>query len=224
MAHSVIARMAELSSSAAVIEIGTAGSWVRKRSSLPWVRGPLWDGFWMLSALWLAPIVLLLAHGYSNPESSPLDLLYFGLTALFWIGHRLSSTYLAYCTEAYRPLPAGTTDPVCRAADCHNRRMFCAVSSGRLSIAMDARGTTDWTGNYRLRVRDIPFRGATFRCPFTLPFKSGSQCVYAGKALGSLFRTDCWRRACVCRGYPCWSGRVSRSVGRSLVSGMDCIS
>ena len=58
----------------------------------------------MLSALWLAPIVLLLAHGYSNPESSPLDLLYFGLTALFWIGHRLSSTYLAYCTEAYRPL------------------------------------------------------------------------------------------------------------------------
>jgi TonB family protein len=58
----------------------------------------------MLSALWLAPIVLLLAHGYSNAETSPLDLLYFGLTALFWIGHRLSSTYLAYCTEAYRPL------------------------------------------------------------------------------------------------------------------------
>jgi hypothetical protein len=58
----------------------------------------------MLSALWLAPIVLWLAHGYSDPESSPLDLLYFGLTALFWIGHRLSSTYLAYCTEAYRPL------------------------------------------------------------------------------------------------------------------------
>jgi len=58
----------------------------------------------MLSALWLAPIVLWLAHGYSNPEASPLDLLYFGLTALFWIGHRLSSTYLAYCTEAYRPL------------------------------------------------------------------------------------------------------------------------
>jgi TonB family protein len=95
--------MAELSSPAAVLEIGTAAPWVRKCSS-PWVRGPLWDGFWMLNALWLAPIVLLLAHGYSNAESSPLDLLYFGLTALFWIGHRLSSTYLAYCTEAYRPL------------------------------------------------------------------------------------------------------------------------
>jgi len=95
--------MAELSSPAAVLEIGTAIPWMRKRSS-PWVRGPVWDGFWMLSALWLAPIVLLLVHGYSDPESSPLDLLYFGLTALFWIGHRLSSTYLAYCTEAYRPL------------------------------------------------------------------------------------------------------------------------
>jgi len=97
------ARMAELSSPAAVLEIGTAAPWVRKSSSA-WVRGPVWDGFWMLSALWLAPIALLLVRGYSDPESSPLDLLYFGLTALFWIGHRLSSTYLAYCTEAYRPL------------------------------------------------------------------------------------------------------------------------
>ena len=70
----------------------------------PWVRGPGWDGFWMLSALWLAPAVLWLSHGYADPEESPLDLLYFGLTALFWIGHRLCSTYLAYCTEAYRPL------------------------------------------------------------------------------------------------------------------------
>src|SRR4051812_32620191 len=69
-----------------------------------WVRGPAWDSFWMLSALWLAPIVLWLSRGYADPESSPLDVLYFGLTALFWIGHRFCSTYLAYCTEAYRPL------------------------------------------------------------------------------------------------------------------------
>jgi hypothetical protein len=58
----------------------------------------------MLNALWLAPIALWLAHGYADPESSRLDLLYFGMTALFWIGHRLCSTWLAYCTEAYRPL------------------------------------------------------------------------------------------------------------------------
>jgi hypothetical protein len=64
----------------------------------------MWDGFWMMSALWLAPIVLWLANGWADPESSPLDVLYFGLTALFWLGHRFCSTYLAYCTEAYRPL------------------------------------------------------------------------------------------------------------------------
>jgi len=72
--------------------------------SATWVRGPVWDGVWMLNALWLVPLVLWLAHGYSRPESSPLDIFYLGLTALFWIGHRLCSTWLAYCTEAYRPL------------------------------------------------------------------------------------------------------------------------
>jgi len=73
------------------------------RSSV-WVRGPVWDSAWILNALWLLPIALWLAHGYSDPQFSPLDSFYFGLTALFWIGHRLSSTWLAYCTEAYRPL------------------------------------------------------------------------------------------------------------------------
>jgi hypothetical protein len=58
----------------------------------------------MLSALWLAPISFWLFFRYSDAEKSPLDVLFFGLTALFWIGHRLSSSYLAYCTEAYRPL------------------------------------------------------------------------------------------------------------------------
>jgi hypothetical protein len=72
--------------------------------SSTWVRGPVWDGVWMLNALWLAPLVLWLARGYSDPGSSPLDTFYLGLTALFWIGHRLCSTWLAYCTEAYRPL------------------------------------------------------------------------------------------------------------------------
>ena len=95
--------MAQIASAAAVIESPRLAVY-RGQAPSPWVRGPLWDGFWMLSALWLAPIVLWLAHGYADPESSPLDVLYFGLTALFWIGHRLCSTYLAYCTEAYRPL------------------------------------------------------------------------------------------------------------------------
>jgi TonB family protein len=140
--HSVIARMAELSSPAAVLEIGTAAPWVRKWSSLPWVRGPLWDGFWILSALWLAPIVLLLAHGYSNPESSPLDLLYFGLTALFWIGHRLSSTYLAYCTEAYRPL--------LRAQPIRFVVLPLLVTAGCFALFLPADSALPWTREERL--------------------------------------------------------------------------
>jgi hypothetical protein len=58
----------------------------------------------MQSALWLMPLALWLASGSSDPESTPLDSLYCVLTALFWIGHRLCSAWLAYCTEAYRPL------------------------------------------------------------------------------------------------------------------------
>lgn len=72
--------------------------------SSAWVRSPVWDWVWMLNALWLVPLAIWLTHGSSDSESSSLDLLYFGLTALFWIGHRLCSTWLAYCTEAYRPL------------------------------------------------------------------------------------------------------------------------
>jgi hypothetical protein len=70
----------------------------------PWLRGPVWDGFWMQSALWLVPVVVWLSRRSGDARLGPVDSLYFGLTALFWIGHRLCSTYLAYCTEAYRPL------------------------------------------------------------------------------------------------------------------------
>jgi hypothetical protein len=70
----------------------------------PWVRGLVWDSFWLQSALWLAPLAALLAYGYEDPGESPLDWLVFGLTALFWISHRFGSTWLAYATTAYRPL------------------------------------------------------------------------------------------------------------------------
>jgi TonB family protein len=133
--------MAELSSPAAVLEIGTATPWGRKCSSA-WVRGPVWDGFWMLSALWLAPIVLLLVHGYSNPASSPLDLLYFGLTALFWIGHRLSSTYLAYCTEAYRPL--------LREQPIRFVALPLLITAGCFAVFLPADSALPWTREERL--------------------------------------------------------------------------
>ena len=96
----------------------------------------------MLSALWLAPIVLLLAHGYSNPESSPLDLLYFGLTALFWIGHRLSSTYLAYCTEAYRPL--------LRAQPIRFVAMPIIITAACFALFLPADSALPWTREERL--------------------------------------------------------------------------
>lgn len=69
-----------------------------------WVQSPAWDGVWILNALWLAPLALLLAAGHPDPRSGPLDTLYFAVTALFWIGHRFASAWLAYTTEAYRPL------------------------------------------------------------------------------------------------------------------------
>jgi hypothetical protein len=58
----------------------------------------------MLNALWLAPLVLWLTNNDSATLTGPLDTFYFAVTALFWIGHRLSSSWLAYATEAYRPL------------------------------------------------------------------------------------------------------------------------
>ena len=75
-----------------------------REARTPWVRSFAWDAFWLQSALWLSPLALLLAHGYEDPGESPLDLLVFGLTALFWISHRFGSSWLAYATTAYRPL------------------------------------------------------------------------------------------------------------------------
>src|SRR5215468_9452455 len=118
--------------------------------------------------------------------------------------------------------PTSTAHPVHRAAAAYNSNMFCAVSSGRFGVAMDARRTTDWTGDHRLRVRHVPFRRATFRCAFTLSFASGSGLMPSDETLGSIFRADCWRRACVCRGYSSWSSCVPGPVGRSLVPGVDC--
>jgi hypothetical protein len=71
---------------------------------MPWIRSASWDALWIQSALWLAPLAFLLAQGYENPTESPLDTLFLALTALFWIGHRLGSAWLAYATTAYRPL------------------------------------------------------------------------------------------------------------------------
>jgi TonB family protein len=86
--------------------------------------------------------VLLLVHGYSDPESSPLDLLYFGLTALFWIGHRFSSTYLAYCTEAYRPL--------LREQPIRFIALPLLITAGCFALFLPADSALPWTREERL--------------------------------------------------------------------------
>ena len=71
-----------------------------------WIKSPAWDFVWVLNALWLAPLVLLLAQGHDDVRTSPVDGLFFALTVPLWLGHRVSSAWLAYATAAYRPLLA----------------------------------------------------------------------------------------------------------------------
>ena len=69
--------------------------------SSPWVRGPVWDLFWLHGGLWLAPLAVLTSLGWEHPDDSPAHIVYLVLAALFWIGHRFSSTWLAWFTTAY---------------------------------------------------------------------------------------------------------------------------
>lgn len=75
-------------------------------ASMRWIRSPAWDLVWILNALWLAPLVLLLAWGHEHVRTSPVDTLFFALTVPLWLGHRVSSAWLAYATPGYRPLLA----------------------------------------------------------------------------------------------------------------------
>jgi len=96
----------------------------------------------MLNALWLLPVAWWLSRGDVDPEEGRLDLLYFGLTALFWLGHRVSSTYLAYCTEAYRPLLR--TQPVRFLA------LPLLVTVGCFAVFLPADDAWPWTREQRL--------------------------------------------------------------------------
>jgi hypothetical protein len=56
-----------------------------------WIKSPAWDLVWVLNALWLAPLIFVLARGLAVP---------------LWFGHRVSSAWLAYATPAYRAVLA----------------------------------------------------------------------------------------------------------------------
>jgi hypothetical protein len=79
---------------------------MRYLSCMRWIKSPAWDLVWVLNALWLAPLVLLLARGHGDVRASPVDSLFFALAVPLWFGHRVSSAWLAYATPAYRPLLA----------------------------------------------------------------------------------------------------------------------
>jgi hypothetical protein len=111
-------------------------------ASSKWLRDPAWDGAWLLCALWLAPLAWWLSRGYADPEASPLDTLYFGLTALFWIGHRLCSAWLAYCTEAYRPL--------LRAEPLRFVALPALIAAACFALLLPTDGALTWTRAERL--------------------------------------------------------------------------
>ncbi|RDK07194.1 hypothetical protein [Cupriavidus lacunae] len=77
-----------------------------KKPTIRWIKNPAWDLVWVLNALWLAPLVLLLARGHDDVRASPVDGLFFAFAVPLWFGHRVSSAWLAYATPAYRHLLA----------------------------------------------------------------------------------------------------------------------
>jgi len=161
------------------IEIRNAPLRLSRSTSSPWVRGPAWDGFWMLSAIWLVPIALWLAHGYSDPQSSPLDLFYFALTAFFWIGHRLCSTYLAYCTEAYRPL--------LRSQPVRFVIIPALITIGCLAFFLPPDSALPWTREERvIAAAIVDYAWVTYH--------------FAAQHFGalSLYRSRAGRSACIC--------------------------
>ena len=64
-----------------------------------WLHSAAWDGFWMLSGIWLlAPLV-----AFSGVPAALKSLLIVA-TLILWLSHRFATTYNAFCTPAYRHL------------------------------------------------------------------------------------------------------------------------
>jgi len=61
-----------------------------------WLRSRSYDTTFMLGGLWMMVLVVAM-HG-----TNTLTSVHYTLAVLFWVGHRLTTTYIAYCQEAYR--------------------------------------------------------------------------------------------------------------------------
>lgn len=65
----------------------------------PWLRSPVWDGFWMLSGLWLLVPALL------SPVLPATDQWIIAVAMLvLWLPHRFATAFNAYCLPAYHEL------------------------------------------------------------------------------------------------------------------------
>ena len=65
-----------------------------------WVQSPLWDFFWLHSAVWLG----LLIFAFRNQPA--LEIFYMAGVFLLWISHRISSFYIAWGTRSYSSVRA----------------------------------------------------------------------------------------------------------------------
>jgi len=96
-----------LPSTDALVTAATSGANVIRRAACAqWIKSPAWDLVWMLNMLWLAPLVGLLERGHDDVRVTPVETLFFVKAVPSRFGHRISSTWLAYATPAYRPLLA----------------------------------------------------------------------------------------------------------------------
>lgn len=77
----------------------TAATTTATAAARPWISSPAWDGFWMMSGLWLLlPLVLL--SGMKEELQLVLTVSLIGL----WLAHRVGTTYLCATKAEYLPL------------------------------------------------------------------------------------------------------------------------
>ena len=126
----------------------------------------------MLNALWLVPLVLLLARGYSDPESSPLDTaFYFRLDRVVpGLGIVCAVRGLPIVAESVQAAPfVSSRYALRRASAAGNDRLLCRFPAGRRGISVDAGGARCGCGDTRLRPGHVPLCGTALRSPFSLP-------------------------------------------------------
>jgi hypothetical protein len=135
----------------------------------------------------------------------------------------LSSTYLAYCTEAYQPL--------LRQQPIRFVVLPILVTVGCFALFLPADSVLPWTREERL----IGLAILDYAC-VTYHFAAqhlGALSLYRSRAdrlssiqtrrLDRFFRADSRRRSCLCGRHARRSGRLPGPVGRSLVPRVDCV-